>query len=273
MAIASTFNARDAGNYERTMGRWSRRLAVGFAAFAGLAPDEHVLDVGCGTGSLLFHLADAAERPVLTGIDASAVYVAAAAQRAGTRRITVEEGDATALRFADASFDRALSQLVFQFIPNARRAAAEMVRVVRPGGTVAAAVWASGGGMVLQRMFLDTAAQLDPAAVALRAHTFTRPLTRRGELAAMWQDVGLQDVVEDTVTIWMEHANFADYWDPIAAGEGTLGRYVSAMSDDKRTELQHHLRIAYELGEPDGPRSFTATAMVCRGIRPGGELR
>jgi ubiquinone/menaquinone biosynthesis C-methylase UbiE len=268
MAVASTFNARDAGNYERTMGRWSRRLAVGFAAFAGLAPDEDVLDVGCGTGSLLFHLADAPERPTLTGIDASAIYVAAAKQRAGTRPITVEEGDATALGFADGSFDRALSQLVFQFIPDARRAAAEMVRVVRPSGTIAAAVWASGGGMVLQRMFLDTAAQLDAAAVALRAHTFNRPMTRRGELAAMWQDLGLQDVVEDTVTIWMDHSDFADYWNPIAAGEGTLGRYAANMNDAMRVGLERHLRIAYELGEPDGPRSFAATSIVCRGIRP-----
>ena len=268
MAIASTFNARDAGSYERSMGRWSRRLAVGFAAFAGLAPNERVLDVGCGTGSLLFHLADAPERPKLTGVDASAIYVAAAAQRAGDRPITVEEGDATALRFADASYDRVLSQLVLQFIPQARSAVAEMVRVARPGGTVAAAVWASGGGMVLQRMFLDVAAQLDPAAVALRDHTFTRPLTRRGELAAMWQDLGLLNVVEDTVTIWMDHADFADYWDPIAAGEGTLGRYVTALDADMRADLQRQLRLAYELGEPDGPRSFCATAMVCRGVKP-----
>ena len=266
--VVSTFNARDAAVYERSMGRWSRQLAVGFAAFAGLAPGEAVLDVGCGTGSLLYHLADAPERPSVTGIDASAIYVAAAKQLAGTRAVTVEEGDATALRFADATFDRVLSQLVLQFIPGAGRAAAEMRRVVRPGGTVAAAVWASGGGMVVQRMFLDTAAQLDPTGAALRDHTFNRPLTRRGELGALWKAIGLQNVAEESITIWMEYSDFADYWQPITAGEGTLGRYVTALPEAQRSNLEQHLSAAYRVGQVDGPRSFAATALICRGVRP-----
>jgi SAM-dependent methyltransferase len=267
MAIASTFNARNAAVYEQSMGRWSRRLAQGFTEFVGLAPGERVLDVGCGTGSLLFHLAAMPEQPVLTGIDASPLYVAAAQARLGDTAITVAEGDACGLDFPDGAFDRVMSQLVLQFIPNAARAAREMCRVARPGGVVAAAVWASGGGMVSQRMFMDTAAMLDPAAAALRAHTFTRPLTRPNELAALWRDVGLTDVRESTVTIWMEFPNFADYWSPIAAGEGTLGRYVSGLSDAMRATLEGHLRDAYVSGEADGARSFAATASVCRGTK------
>ena len=246
------------------MGRWSRRLAPGFAAFAGLAPGEHVLDVGCGTGSLLLHLAERPERPVLTGIDASPIYLAALQAKAS---VTAMEGDACAIPFPDGTFDRVLSQLVLQFIPDAVRAVREMARVARSGGTVSAAVWASGGGMVGHRMFFDTAAMLDPAAAALRAHTFTRPLTRRGDLAAMWRDVGLTEVQEDAVTIFMDYAAFADWWDPIAAGEGTLGRYVSALPEDQRDRLRDHLRPAYEAGEVDGPRSYAATALVCRGVK------
>ncbi len=268
MAIASTFNARDPAIYERSMGRWSRRLAEGFATFAGLAPNEGVLDVGCGTGSLLEYLATRPERPTLTGIDASPLYLAAA--RARNKVWNVLEGDACAIPFPDATFDRVLSQLVLQFIPDAVCAAREMARVVRPGGTVAAAVWASGGGMVAQRMFLDTAALLDPAADALRAHTFTRPLTRPGELRALWQGLGLSYVREDAVTIFMDYADFSDWWDPIAAGEGTLGGYVSALPDSERDRLQHHLYAAYRAGERDGPRSFAATAFVCRGIKQQG---
>ncbi|MGI4946443.1 MAG: class I SAM-dependent methyltransferase [Janthinobacterium lividum] len=270
MAIASTFNARDAAAYERSMGRWSRRLAEGFVAFAGLASGERVLDVGCGTGSLLAHLAAQAERPLLTGIDASARYLAAAQARDPSW--TVLEGDACAIPFPDTGFDRVLCQLVLQFIPDVARAVREMARVVRPGGTVAAAVWASGGGMVAQRMFLDTAALLDPAADALRAHTFSRPLTRAGEMHAMWQAAGLCDVREDTVTIFMDYADFLDWWEPIVAGEGTLGRYVSAMAAGERDGLERHLRTAYEAGSPDGPRAFAATAFVCRGVRSEGQV-
>ena len=267
MAVASTFNARNAAAYEQSMGRWSRRLAAGFAAFAGLAPGERVLDVGCGTGSLLFHLATSAERPVVTGIDASPVYVAAVQDRIGDAAITVAEGDACAIAYPDGTFDRVLSQLVLQFIPKAAIAVREMARVTRPGGTVAAAVWGSGGGMVTHRMFLDTAAMLDPEADTLRAHTFTRPLTRRGELGALWREIGLSDVHEDAVTIWMEYAGFSDYWGAIASGEGTLGRYVSALAADRRDTLERHIRAAYQAGEPDGPRSFAATAFVCRGLK------
>ena len=196
MTANSTFNARDAAAYERSMGRWSRRLAASFADFAGLERDDRVLDVGCGTGSLMVHLHARPERPRVTGIDASPIYVAAARARAPDGAITVDEGDACALPYADGAFDRVLCQLVLQFIPDATRAAAEMARVLRPGGIAAAAVWASGGGMVAQRMFLDTAAQLrsggsavarshlhtphDPAWRTDRAMALARPARRGG---------------------------------------------------------------------------------------------
>src|SRR5262249_35460327 len=66
--MPTMFNARDADNYERLMGRWSRRLAPLFIEHAGIAPGEEVLEVGCGTGSLTFALAAAAPLGGLTAV-------------------------------------------------------------------------------------------------------------------------------------------------------------------------------------------------------------
>ncbi|MGI4941725.1 MAG: class I SAM-dependent methyltransferase [Janthinobacterium lividum] len=266
--MVSTFNARDAAAYERSMGRWSRRLAPGFIAFAGLDGMRSVLDVGCGTGSLLFELAANPAFDRLEGLDASEIYVRAARDRSADTRIGIQHGDACAMPFDDAAFDAALSQLVLQFIPDPAAAVAEMCRVVRPGGIVAAAVWNSGGGMPHQRMFWDTAAMLDPAAVALRGQTFNRPMTRRGNLHSLFEQTGLEDVSESSATIWMDFDGFDDFWGPIASGEGTLGKYVTSLPGEAAYCLQRHLQAAYEAGQPDGPRPFACTAHVCRGMVP-----
>jgi hypothetical protein len=66
----------------------------------------------------------------------------------------------------------------------------------------------------------------------------------------------------------MDFANFADYWEPFASGEGALGAYVATLDDTRRNDLARHLRSAYLTGRPDGERSFVAVALSCRGIVP-----
>lgn len=267
MALHSTFNARDAAVYERSMGRWSRRLAPLFLQFATVPDGAALLDVGCGTGSLSF----TAARCRVTGVDASDIYLAAARAQAEASGSSArfELADVRALPFPDATFDAAAAQLVLQFIPAPEEALREMIRVVRPGGVVAAAVWATGGGQTVQRMFWDTAAVVDPDGAAGRARAFNRPMTTGGEMTRLWNAAGLAEISESTCTIWMTFADFADYWGPIAGGEGTLGKYFTGLSEARRAALERHVRAAYEAGGPDGSRAFAATAFVCRGTVPG----
>ena len=173
--------------YERFMGRWSRRLAPLFVDFAGVEVGNDVLDVGCGTGALTFAAATVpAVRAV--GVDPSSEFVRAA-QRAGDGdRVRFQVGDASALPFPDASFDRTLSMLVLNFVPDTGGALREMIRVTRPNGVVAAAVWDYGDGMEMLRVFWDEAVALDPAAAGRDERHM--PLSRRGELSALWQDLG-----------------------------------------------------------------------------------
>jgi ubiquinone/menaquinone biosynthesis C-methylase UbiE len=263
------FNARDAGNYEKLMGRWSRRLAPLFIEHAGIADGEEVLEVGCGTGSLTFALVEAAGFKNLTAVDHSPIYLAAAQARSRDDRIRFEEGDGCALRFADRSFDRALSMLVLpSVLPQPELMVAEMRRVTRPGGGVAAAFWDSPGGTPHQRMLWDIAATLDPAAAEARDRNMSREVYAPGVLARMFVEAGLVDVDLQSLMIRMEFANFADYWEPFASGEGALGAYVSTLDHAQRDRLERHLRSAYLTGRPDGERSFVAVALSCRGLVP-----
>ncbi len=250
------------------MGRWSRRLAPLLIDFGGIADGENILDVGCGTGSLTFTLPRKARLHSVVGIDYSEAYVEFARRRIGDAPVTIDHGDACALPYADGTFDRALAMLSLHYIPENERAVAEMRRVTRPGGVVAGAVWDNRGGVVTHRMFWDTAAALDPAAVAVRARHFGAPLTGPGGMAALWTKLGLREVEQTGLVSRFDYESFDDYWRPFLSGEGSFGSYVASLPNAKRSRLEEQLRLAYEAGGPDGPRSFLAAAWACRGVVP-----
>ena len=97
--MPSSFHVESADGYERLMGRWSKRLAPMLIDFAGLADGDRVLDVGCGTGSLTFTLAQRRDLREIAAIDYSPVFVEAAKRANTDPRITIQQGDACALPF------------------------------------------------------------------------------------------------------------------------------------------------------------------------------
>jgi len=268
MSTSSTFVASDGDGYELVMGRWSKRLALAFLDFTGSGDGERVLDVGCGTGHLAQAVAARSSSTEVQAIDFAPAYIDHAQRHNSDPRVVFEVGDACAMRFADHSFDRALSMLVLHFVPQPERAIAEMRRVVKPGGVVAAAVWDVRGGLVANRIFIDTAAVLDPAANDFRAKNYTRPMTKPGELAQAWRAAGLQDVTDTTLGIRMEFLSFADYWAPYDGKDGPAAQYVESLGTAERSRLMDAVRAAYLDGEPDGPRSYAALAWAVKGTVP-----
>jgi SAM-dependent methyltransferase len=259
------FSAGDA--YERFMGGWSRALAPLFVTFAGVRDGAAILDVGSGTGALAAAVRAVAPSSHVIGIDPAAAYIAFAQARHPGDSVRFEVGDARQLRFPDGSFDRTLSLLVLTFIPDPAKALDEMIRVTRPGGTVAAAVWDYGDGMKMLRVFWDEAIAHNPALDARDERHM--PLCRKGELAALWRDRGLEDVSEDSLTIQTRFASFDDYWSRFLEKQGPAGAYVASLAAGERDQLRLRLRTRLCGEGPDRPILLAARAWAVRGVVPG----
>ena len=218
------------------MGRWSQKLAPLFINFTGIAYGEKIpLDVGCGTGSLTFALAKAANLDEIAAIDYSPIFVEEAIRRSTDPRIRIRQADACALPYDANTFDRALALLVLHFVPEAGKAISEMRRVVRSGGVVAAAVWDHLGGMPGMRMMIDTVAALSEGGRQLRRRYCFQPMMQAGGLKDTFIEQGVANVTEMQLMIRMDYQSFDDYWAPIAAGEGPLGKYVATLDAAERT--------------------------------------
>jgi SAM-dependent methyltransferase len=109
--------------------------------FAGIRPQLKVLDVACGTGVVALTAARAGA--LVQGIDLTPELVERAKENAALMRLeaSFEEGDAEALPFPDSSFDVVVSQFGHMFAPRPPVVIGEMLRVLKPSGTIAFATW------------------------------------------------------------------------------------------------------------------------------------
>jgi SAM-dependent methyltransferase len=261
---AKMFTAGDA--YERFMGRWSRLLAPQLVAFAGVRDGERVLDVGTGTGSLASALEQAGPKIQVVGIDPSEGFIRYAQKNARSSRASFELGDAQALKFPDASFDRTLSLLVMNFIPDHAKAINEMRRVTRPQGIVGACVWDYDAGMEMLRFFWDEVVALDPAMEAKDERHMK--LSRQGQLGELWKKAGLVNVEEKPLVIEQAYTSFHDYWESFLKGAGPGGAYVVALTEARRQELETRMRARLLGNRADGPFTLKARAWCVKGQRP-----
>ena len=90
-------------------------------------------------------------------------------------------------------------------------------------------------------------------------------MSRPGDLARAWHEVGLQDVTQDMRTIRMDFASFADFWAPAEGKDGPVADYVASLDMKARARLRDMVQLAYLDGEGDGARSYAATAWVVKG--------
>jgi SAM-dependent methyltransferase len=250
--------------YEAYVGRWSRPVAREFLAWLAVPAGGHWLDVGCGAGALGRIIAETAMPAAVVGVDPSAGFVAYARDRVADERVGFVVGDARALPHPRATFDAAVAGLVLNFVPEPATAVAEMARVARPGGGVAAYVWDYAGEMQLLRHFWDAAVALDPAARELdEGRRF--PLCRPEPLAALFGAAGLTAVEVRPIDVPTHFSDFDDYWAPFLGGQGPAPGYCMALGEAQRSHLRERIRAGLPV-DPDGAIRLVARAWAVRGM-------
>jgi SAM-dependent methyltransferase len=253
---ARSFQAGDAA-YDRFMGRYSGPLAVAFADAAGIAAPKQAVDVGCGPGALTAELVRRLGPEAVTALDPAEPFVEACGRR--NPGVDVHLGRAEELPFPDDRFDAALAQLVLHFVTDPPAAAREMRRVVRPGGTVAACVW-DAEGMTMLRVFREAVRATDPGAPT---GSDPRAFGQQGEIADLFQSVGLEDVTESALDVETTYADFDEFWQPFTLGIGPAGAYVVTLDADRQARLRDEMRT--RVGTPEASFTLSGRAWFAAG--------
>lgn len=237
-----------AGDYADVCDRMIPELGARLVSLAGVGGDERVLDVAAGSGNAALPAARA-------GATVTALDITPALLEIGDRRATAAGldvtwvlGDAQALPFADAGFDCVLSCVGVQFCADRAAAAAELVRVCRPGGRIALIAWTPDGflGRVLAAVAGATGAGPSPPPLAWGDEE------RLAELFGA--SVADSTMAREHVT--MPSASAADWVDYMATSYGPMVKARTALAardawDPLRAELVE-IADAHGTGENGG---------------------
>jgi SAM-dependent methyltransferase len=244
-----------AESYDRFMGRYSLLLSPQMADLAGVREGQQVIDVGCGPGALTAELVTRLGPQSVAAVDPSAPFVAATQAR--NPGVDVRLASAERLPFPDRAFDAALAQLVVHFMSDPVAGLAEMARVTRGDGVVAACVWDHAGGQGPLSLFWEAARELDPDV----EDESQLAGAREGHLAELFEAAGLLDIEETTVTSSLQHESFEEWWQPFTGGVGPAGSYVAGLDAERKAALREHCRTRF----PSGPFTVTARAWAAKG--------
>jgi ubiquinone/menaquinone biosynthesis C-methylase UbiE len=257
----------DADKYQAGMGSWSKTLAPLFIAFIGsIKEGDRVLDVGCGTGSLTFTIAETTKASKVVGIDPSVGYVEYARAQNSYPHVAFEIGDAQKLPYDNGSFDWCVSSLMIQFVSDADTAAREMGRVTKKRGTVATCAWDNSGGLEIAERFWGAAIAIDPGAKRIGDRRYGSP----SALSELWTAAGFANVETRALVIPMEFSSFDRFWSLLSNSQGPPKPYISSLSEDRRQVLKERLRTDILDNGPDGSIKLRAKAWAVRGVVPAG---
>lgn len=221
MAATDPFDAQrllwSMGDYT-AVAHFLEPISADLVETAGIGSGDRVLDVGVGNGNTAIVAARLGAK--VTGVDLTPRQLELAAERIAAEGLAVElqEGNAEDLPYDDASFDAVVSVMGVIFAPDHARAAAELARVCRPGGTVAITAWAQEGwSWVWRQRAADLVAAAQPGGPQPDAWGVSAELVRRLET------VGLDVTVAKRPLAW----TFASVDEAVAFFSEKAGPFIA----------------------------------------------
>jgi ubiquinone/menaquinone biosynthesis C-methylase UbiE len=251
--------------YEGYMGRWSLALAPSFLRFACLREPRSLLDLGCGTGSLMRAAAQCFPRARLVGMDPVLGYLTHARATVGRVRAGFVAGLVEQVPFADGAFDYCLSLLLLQEIRDRGLALSEMHRVTREGGIVAACQWDFRRGMPMSVAIREVLNVVVPDVCKSLGKRRAAAFGSEAELRQHWEAAGLADVATARLVAGLSYASFDDLWQPLLSGSTPVSAAVAALRPEAREEVHRRLRERLLCKSRDGSFSLEAEAFAVRG--------
>jgi ubiquinone/menaquinone biosynthesis C-methylase UbiE len=236
---------RVAGGWEKWDRFFDEQMAFlnhRLVADARLRAGMHTLDLGSGTGyPALLGARTIGPNGSMIGLDLAEQMLAVARRKAtalGLVNVTFRTGDATVLPFEADSFEAVTSRFCLMFLPEISKAAAEIARVLKPGGWVAAAVWSAPDKnpylmtpITVIKQFLDLPPP-DPTAPGIFR------LAKPGDLAGMLQQAGFTNLSEEEFAADVRFASGEEYYASLTDIAAPIQNLLAKLSDQQKTDVR-----------------------------------
>lgn len=231
-----------------------------------LTPGMRVLDLACGVGQPALTAAMRVApggRVVATDIAPEMVAAAQqAAARAGRENIEFREADLEAIPYPDASFDAVTCRFGLMFCPDPVKGAAEIRRVLKPGGRFALAVWAEPQKNVQFTSFLGPLSQIAPGPAPDPNAPGLFRLAAPGELERILKEAGLTDFSIEARSEHWEYASAEAYWETMTELAAPLKAATATLSAETLARLKQAVIDGVQAHNRDGSVRLP-TAPLC----------